>query len=53
MHALQAFSPDVRAGHCWAMAGDTGYITRRLAAPVAISAIVLEHASAAAVSVMR
>jgi Sad1 / UNC-like C-terminal len=39
----QVISHDVSLGHCWGMAGDHGDITIKLAKPIVIDAIIVEH----------
>ncbi|KAG0333341.1 hypothetical protein BG000_009244 [Podila horticola] len=39
-----AITPDVRAGECWAIGGDQGQIAIRLARPIVVTAVSIEHA---------
>lgn len=37
-------TPDVHAGECWAMSGNQGLIAIRLARPIVVKAVTIEHA---------
>ncbi|XP_012939013.1 SUN domain-containing protein 2 isoform X2 [Aplysia californica] len=39
----EVIQPEVQPGKCWAMHGQSGYVTIQLAMPVVVSAISLEH----------
>ncbi|KAF9384083.1 hypothetical protein CPC16_008606 [Podila verticillata] len=39
-----ALTPDVHAGECWAMGGSQGLIAIRLARPIVVTAVTVEHA---------
>ncbi|KAG0089502.1 hypothetical protein BGZ92_004696 [Podila epicladia] len=39
-----ALIPDVHAGECWAIGGSQGQITIRLARPIMVTAVTIEHA---------